>query len=49
MTKNELVKIIIDLEYTEEQKTDRIIKIRTADLMRYRKSFLIERVAHLNK
>lgn len=48
MTKKELVKVIIDLEYTEEQQQIKgLVKARTADLMRDRKEFLERRVVHL--
>ena len=50
MTKRDLVKIIIDQEYTKEQQmTKGLVKGRSADLMRYRKEFLFARVDHLNK
>lgn len=47
MTKKELVKIIISLEYTEEQRTNWLVKARTTDLMKYRKAFLEARVEYL--
>ena len=50
MTKKALVKMIIDLEYTDEQKKIKgLVAGRTADLMRYNKAFLEARVEHLNK
>ena len=50
MTKRELVKMIIDLEYTKEDQEIRgLVKGRTVDLMRYNKKFLEERVQHLSK
>ena len=50
MTKKALVKMIIDLEYTQEQqKTAGLVAGRTRDLMRYNKAFLEERVKHLSK
>lgn len=50
MTKKELVKAIVNLEYTEEQqKTKGLVKGRSAYLMKYRKEFLEERLAHLTR
>ena len=49
MTKKDLVKMIINLEYTPEQQTAGLVKGRTAQLMKYQKSFLEARVEHLSK
>lgn len=50
MTKRELVKTIISIEYTEEErKNNRLVKARTNDLMKHNKAFLEERIAYLTK
>lgn len=48
MTKKELVKMIINLEYNGAA-APAVIKSRTNDLMKYNKAFLIARVEHLTK
>lgn len=51
MTKKELVKAIINLEYTAEQleTIKGLKKVRFTDLMRENKQFLEERLAYLTK
>lgn len=49
MTKKELIKMIIEMEYKEEQRSEWLVKARTADLMKQRKGYLIERVEHLSR
>ena len=50
MTKKTLVKAIIEMEYTAEQRQDTgLVRMRTNDLMKHRKAFLEERLAYLSK
>ncbi len=50
MTKKELVKVIIDLEYSkEDQQIKGLVTGRKRDLMKHSKAFLEERVKHLSR
>jgi len=50
MTKKELVKAIINLEYTKEDQANvkGLVKGRSADLMRNRKAYLEDYLDYLN-
>lgn len=49
MTKNQLIKSIIEMEYTKEElENDKgLFKARYSDLAKYNKPFLQERVTYL--
>jgi hypothetical protein len=50
MTKKALVKAIVEMEYTAEQRQDTgLVRLRTNDLMRHRKDFLEKRLVYLSK